>query len=365
MRLLSWANRLVPIVIVSFGLLSCDDAVQRSLAPRDRPWLDHTPDPTTVTVAGSLQSELGCSADWQPDCAATHLAFDAVDDVWQGTFAVPAGSWEYKAALDDSWDENYGANATENGANIALNLASATNVKFYYSHHSHWITSSANAVIATAAGSFQSELGCSGDWTPDCLRSWLQDPDGDGVYTFTTTSLPAGAYETKVAINEGWTENYGADGVANGANIAFTVPVDAALVSFTYTASTHVLSISVAGDGGGGDEEPSFGGFLSPGSGQAWNTVKGGQRVPISFTLGGDFGLDAFDSGYPKSLPIDCDTQQPLGTASATVGSLVYSADIDQYTYLWKTDKSWEGSCRLLVLKFPGSSEYSASFILH
>jgi hypothetical protein len=33
----------------------------------------HTPSPTTVTIAGSLQSELGCSGDWQPDCAATHL----------------------------------------------------------------------------------------------------------------------------------------------------------------------------------------------------------------------------------------------------------------------------------------------------
>ena len=36
-----------------------------------------TPDPTSVTVAGSLQSELGCG-DWDPGCAATHLAYDAV-----------------------------------------------------------------------------------------------------------------------------------------------------------------------------------------------------------------------------------------------------------------------------------------------
>ena len=30
-----------------------------------------TPDPASVTVAGSLQSELGCPGDWQPDCADT------------------------------------------------------------------------------------------------------------------------------------------------------------------------------------------------------------------------------------------------------------------------------------------------------
>ncbi|MGW8226640.1 MAG: pullulanase X25 domain-containing protein, partial [Anaerolineales bacterium] len=69
---------------------------------------DHTPDPINVTIAGSLQSELGCPGDWQPDCAVTHLVFDGEDDVWQGIFSLPAGSWEYKAALNDSWDENYG-----------------------------------------------------------------------------------------------------------------------------------------------------------------------------------------------------------------------------------------------------------------
>ena len=61
----------------------------------------HTPAPLTVTVAGSLQSEAGCPADWDPACAATHLTYDASDDVWQGTFTLPAGNYEYKAALND------------------------------------------------------------------------------------------------------------------------------------------------------------------------------------------------------------------------------------------------------------------------
>ena len=100
----------------------------------------HTPTPATVTIAGSLQSELGCPGDWQPECAATHLAFDAEDRVWQGTFNVPAGNWEYKAALNGTWDENYGANAQPNGTNIALSLADAASVKFYYDHATHWVT---------------------------------------------------------------------------------------------------------------------------------------------------------------------------------------------------------------------------------
>ncbi|MBN1138972.1 MAG: alpha-amylase, partial [Anaerolineae bacterium] len=159
---------------------------------------DTTPDPSSVTIAGSLQSELGCPGDWDPSCASTHLAYDAGDDVWQQTFGVPAGAWEYKAALNDSWDENYGANAVPGGANIPLALGAPTDVKFYYDHKTHWITDNQNSVIATVPGSYQSELGCPGDWQPDCLLSWLQDPDGDGLFAFETTAIPAGDYEAKV-----------------------------------------------------------------------------------------------------------------------------------------------------------------------
>ena len=203
----------------------------------------HTPNPTAVTIAGSLQSELGCTSDWQPDCAATHLTYDAGDDVWQGIFSLPAGGYEYKAPLNDSWDENYGLHAQPNGANIPLALPAGASVKFYYDHKSHWITDNEGSVIAVAPGSFQSELGCPGDWDPSCLRSWLQDPDGDGIYSFVTTALPAGSYEAKVAIDESWDENYGQDGDPNGANIPFTVPVDNAQVTFTYDATSHVLTV--------------------------------------------------------------------------------------------------------------------------
>jgi hypothetical protein len=204
--------------------------------------------PTTVTIPGSFQSEVGCPGDWDPACAATHLVYDANDDVWQAVFNVPAGNYEYKAALDDSWTVNYGANAQQNGANIPLNLAATTSVKFYYDDKTHWVTSRVNSVIVTVPGSFQSEMGCAGDWDPSCLRSWLQDTNGDGTYTFMTSAIPPGSYECKVAIDEGWAENYGAGGVPNGPNIAFTVAASPAFVTFTYVAATHVLTVDVEGN---------------------------------------------------------------------------------------------------------------------
>ena len=205
------------------------------------------PQPASVTLPGSFQSEVGCAGDWDPACANTHLAYDATDGVWQGTLNIPAGAWEYKATLNDDWSQNYGANATPNGANLSLNLAGASDVKFYYDHATHWIADNKSKVIATAVGSFQSELGCSGDWQPDCLRSWLQDPDGDGLYTFSTRSLAAGSYEAKMAIDESWSENYGAGGARDGANIAFSVPQSCAEIVFVYDSASHVLAISAAG----------------------------------------------------------------------------------------------------------------------
>jgi glucoamylase len=203
-----------------------------------------TPDPASVTIAGSLQSAAGCSGDWDPTCATTHLVHDANDDVWQNTFALPAGNYDYKAALNGAWTENYGLHAQENGDNIPTSLASPDNVKFY-DHETHWATDDHSSVIAVAAGSFQSALGCSADWDQACLRSWLEDPDGDGIYTLETSALPPGSYETKVAIHESWNENYGQGGVLNGKNIAFTVPAVDSSVSFSYDATTHVLTITV------------------------------------------------------------------------------------------------------------------------
>ena len=205
-----------------------------------------TPDPTSVTVAGDLQSEAGCAGDWDPACAATHLTYDASDDVWQGTFSLPAGNYQYKAALNDSWDENYGLHAVPGGDNIPLNLPQAASVKFYYDHKTHWITDNHSTPIPVAVGDFQSELGCPGDWQPDCLRSWLEDPDGNGTATFETTALPAGSYQAKVAVNESWDENYGAGGAPNGDNIPFSVPTNNAKVTFSYDTTSHVLTISVA-----------------------------------------------------------------------------------------------------------------------
>jgi hypothetical protein len=204
---------------------------------------DHTAAPSEVSVPGSHSSEMGCPGDWQPECAQAQLTRDPTDGVWKGTFTMSPGSYEYKAALNMSWDENYGANAAPGGANILYSSPGGP-IAFYYDHGTHWITSDAQGPIVTAPGSFLTELGCPGDWMPECMRSWLQDPDRDGVYMFSTTAIPPGTYEVKVTHGLSWNENYGVGGVAGGENIPFSVAANGDRTTFSYVLATHVLTVS-------------------------------------------------------------------------------------------------------------------------
>ena len=78
-----------------------------------------------VTLAGSLQSEAGCAADWDPACEASRLAFDKTDGQWHGTFTLPAGDYDWKIAVNDSWDENYGSGGAAGGENLKLTVPAA------------------------------------------------------------------------------------------------------------------------------------------------------------------------------------------------------------------------------------------------
>ena len=93
--------------------------------------------PGTVAVAGSLDSELGCGGDWDPACDQAQMTFDDASQTWILEVAdLPTGEYEYKAALDRSWDENYGAGGAPNGSNIALRHAGGA-ITFVYDHRTN------------------------------------------------------------------------------------------------------------------------------------------------------------------------------------------------------------------------------------
>ena len=142
--------------------------------------------PTSATIAGDLQSELGCPGDWAPDCAATDLT------PTDGVFVRRLHRADRQLAVQGGAEPRVGRELrrAHRAATTSRSAGTGGSVKFYYDRSRTGSPTNVNAVIATAPGSFQSELGCPGDWQPDCLRSWLQDPDGDGIYTFETTRDP-------------------------------------------------------------------------------------------------------------------------------------------------------------------------------
>lgn len=204
--------------------------------------------PDMVNVPGTIQPELGDCGEWDPACEATQLEYLEEYNVWTRTFDnIAAGSYEYKVAIDGAWTENYGAVADQDGPNIALNVPEDTPITFWYDHETNWIMDDIRHFVVTAPGSYQDELGCAEDWDPACMITWLQDVDGDGIYTYSTRDIPAGDYEAKVAINRSWDENYGAEGEPDGANIAFNVPSANTPVTFTYDSNLKVMVVTAGG----------------------------------------------------------------------------------------------------------------------
>lgn len=98
------------------------------------------------------------------------------------------------------------------------------------------------------------------------------------------------------------------------------------------------------------------------------NTVKAGSAVPVKFQLGGDQGLSVMAAGYPSSSVAQCDasagTDAIEETATAGQSVLQYDSVTQTYTYVWKTDKAWAGSCRQLRVKLADGTVHAANFKL-
>lgn len=110
-----------------------------------------------------------------------------------------------------------------------------------------------------------------------------------------------------------------------------------------------------------------FRGFLQPvDNGGTLNAMKAGAAVPIKFGVGGNRGLDILAAGAPSSSVIACpggtaldDIEQTLAAGSS---SLSYAAAADTYTYVWKTQKAWAGTCRQFTLGLNDGTTHTALF---
>jgi hypothetical protein len=152
--------------------------------------------------------------------------------------------------------------------------------------------------------------------------------------------------------------------VSNGLNIA-TPAFDPVHINaeFFDQQSDHDPSVTLIDF----DDVWTFTGFLPPvDNGAVINSVKAGAGVPVKFQLGGDRGLDILAPNSPVSVTISCASGEPVDpieeTATPGASGLQYSASTQIYTYVWKTQKAWSGTCRRFVLRLDDGTVRVAEF---
>ncbi|MBC7591594.1 MAG: BNR-4 repeat-containing protein [Salinibacterium sp.] len=91
-----------------------------------------------------------------------------------------------------------------------------------------------------------------------------------------------------------------------------------------------------------------------------------GRAIPLSFTIGGDRGMEIFAKGSPATQPIDCETGEILGEPenleSAREPLLTFDPDTGVYTVVWRTDHAWAGTCRMVSMSLGDGSTHRALF---
>jgi hypothetical protein len=112
----------------------------------------------------------------------------------------------------------------------------------------------------------------------------------------------------------------------------------------------------------------SFTGFLWPVDNlPVRNRALAGWVIPGGFKLGGNQGLNIFAPGYPRVVAVDCPASPPESEVEETVATnsatgLIYNPLTGAYWFVWKTDKTWAGSCRQLHMKLLDGTNHIAEF---
>jgi hypothetical protein len=181
-----------------------------------------------------------------------------------------------------------------------------------------------------------------------------------------TVYLPLNSTATSTVVN--YTAPVGSDscgpattvqtaGLASGASF----PVGTTTNTFTVTdGANHSVSCSF-----NVTVLYNFTGFNSPVNNlPTLNAVNAGRNIPVKFSLSGNKGLNIMATDNPYSVSFNCATNDPgvdiVETNNPGQSILTYSPDT--YHYSWKTESSWAGTCRQLVITLNDGSVHLANF---
>jgi hypothetical protein len=221
-------------------------------------------------------------------------------------------------------------------------------------------------------------------YEPNAYRSSDHDPvvvglnlinypptaDAGGPYTVvegnSVTLNATGVDPEGTAVTFAWDLDNNGTFETAGQSATFTAPNNSAPAIFTVKVKVTDAFGNFAVDDAFVTVIYNFKGFFAPVlNPPAFNEVNAGKALPIKFSLTGDQGLSIIAAGYPKSQVISCDlsTTNPMDATDTTGQSgLSYNAAADEYTYVWKTNKSWAGTCRVVTIQLNDGTVHELYF---
>jgi pullulanase len=233
MKITLWGKRTFAILMIVALVLS-----SLGLSP-----VNVSAAPTKVVLVGDLQSEFTSTGaespvtNWDEKSVVTQMT-DSGHGLYSFTGDLPAGEYNYKVTLNDSWDENYGYASYTNpqgdrdGENIHIKLEEDTTVTFYYNGITHKIADStyytpiATSKLPRLTGSLPAEA-----------LSTLSDSDFDDVYS-TVATLPKGDYTYQISVPG---DSAAGDELYPETAQSLSLPSDLP-VTFKYNASDHSVN---------------------------------------------------------------------------------------------------------------------------
>ena len=204
-------------------------------------------------------------------------------------------------------------------------------------------------------------------------RSFVIDATNPLAPVIFTPPLPApAAYTFGQVVNADYHCRDSGSGIATCAGTVGGTPVPSGTP--LPTNAVGIKTLSVTGTDFVGHTGPTatrqyqvvwaFDGFFPPvDNPPVVNIVTAGQAVPVKFSLGGDFGLNILAAGSPSSAKVECSSEgTPDDIETTTTANSGLSFGGGQYSYVWRTEKSWRGQCRRFTLNLIDGTTHFANF---
>lgn len=188
-------------------------------------------DKMQVVLPGTIQGVLG-GGNWNPADNITQMEHLG-DGVFQFITFLPKGSYEYKVAINGSWEENYGLRGERNGPNIPLVIPEDNyQVRFLFDYKDKSIKDSVTGGIKPFR--IPKKVSIIGLDRDEVLMQEVE-----GSFFKLTCILPAGSYAYRVQYDDSENFIFGKKGEVKGESIKLSVEEETE-VTFIHNLSNGV-----------------------------------------------------------------------------------------------------------------------------